>query len=86
MSRIDFIHPDCVIRKDYRTYLRFPQFAIRIAQTKSPAREWYQLKDQFPWLVPYLVKAQDVPLCVIEENMPPWTFEDELHAIETRGW
>lgn len=39
-----------------------PDYLRRIAQTKSPAREWYQLQEQFADLIPYLLKGEHIPI------------------------
>ena len=39
-----------------------PDYLRRIAQTKSPAREWYQLQEHFADLIPYLLKGEHIPI------------------------
>jgi hypothetical protein len=39
-----------------------PDYLRRIAQTKSPAREWYMLQANFEELIPYLLKGQHIPI------------------------
>src|ERR1035437_9791287 len=39
-----------------------PDYLRRIAQTKSPAREWYMLQQQYEDLVPYLLKGEHIPM------------------------
>lgn len=39
-----------------------PDYLRRIAQTKSPAREWYMLQEQFADLIPYLLKGEHIPI------------------------
>ncbi len=39
-----------------------PDYLRRIAQTKSPAREWYLLQQQFEDLIPYLLKGEHIPI------------------------
>jgi hypothetical protein len=39
-----------------------PDYLRRIAQTKSPAREWYMLQEQFEDLIPYLLKGEHIPI------------------------
>lgn len=39
-----------------------PDYLRRIAQTKSPAREWYMLQEQYADLIPYLLKGEHIPI------------------------
>jgi hypothetical protein len=39
-----------------------PDYLRRIAQTKSPAREWYLLQEQYADLIPYLLKGEHIPI------------------------
>ncbi len=39
-----------------------PDYLRRIAQTKSPAREWYLLQEQYTDLIPYLLKGEHIPI------------------------
>ncbi len=39
-----------------------PDYLRRIAQTKSPAREWYMLQEHYADLVPYLLKGEHIPI------------------------
>src|ERR1019366_6304934 len=39
-----------------------PDHLRRIAQTKSPAREWYLLQEQYADLIPYLLKGEHIPI------------------------
>lgn len=39
-----------------------PDYLRRIAQTKSPAREWYMLKENYEDLIPYLLKGEHIPI------------------------
>lgn len=39
-----------------------PDYLRRIAQTQSPAREWYMLQEQYGDLIPYLLKGEHIPI------------------------
>lgn len=39
-----------------------PDYLKRIAQTKSPAREWYMLQQNYEELIPYLLKGEHIPI------------------------
>jgi hypothetical protein len=39
-----------------------PDYLRRIAQTKSPAREWYMLQENYADLIPYLLKGEHIPI------------------------
>lgn len=39
-----------------------PDYLRRIAQTKSPAREWYMLQEHYADLIPYLLKGEHIPI------------------------
>jgi hypothetical protein len=39
-----------------------PDYLRRIAQTKSPAREWYMLQQNYSDLIPYLLKGEHIPI------------------------
>jgi intein/homing endonuclease len=39
-----------------------PDYLRRIAQTKSPAREWFLLQEQYADLIPYLLKGEHIPI------------------------
>lgn len=39
-----------------------PDYLRRIAQTQSPAREWYMLQEQYEDLIPYLLKGEHIPM------------------------
>lgn len=39
-----------------------PDYLRRIVQTKSPAREWYMLQEQYEDLIPYLLKGEHIPI------------------------
>jgi hypothetical protein len=39
-----------------------PDYLRRIAQTKSPAREWYMLQENYEELIPYLLKGEHIPI------------------------
>lgn len=39
-----------------------PDYLRRIAQTKTPPREWYQLQQNYGDLVPYLLKGEHIPM------------------------
>jgi hypothetical protein len=39
-----------------------PDYLRRIAQTKSPAREWYMLQENYGDLIPYLLKGEHIPI------------------------
>lgn len=39
-----------------------PDYLRRIAQTKTPAREWYLLQEQYEELIPYLLKGEHIPI------------------------
>lgn len=39
-----------------------PDYLRRIAQTKSPAREWYMLKENYEDLIPFLLKGEHIPI------------------------
>jgi hypothetical protein len=39
-----------------------PDYLRRIAQTKQPAREYYLLQQQYPELMPYLLKGEHIPM------------------------
>jgi intein/homing endonuclease len=39
-----------------------PDYLRRIVQTKSPAREWYQIQEQMEDLIPYLLKGEHIPI------------------------
>ncbi len=39
-----------------------PDYLRRIAQTRSPAREWYMLQQQYQDLIPYLLKGEHIPM------------------------
>lgn len=39
-----------------------PDYLRRIAQTKSPAREWYMLQQNYEDLIPYLLKGEHIPI------------------------
>lgn len=39
-----------------------PDYLRRIAQTKSPAREWYMLQEQYEDIIPYLLKGEHIPI------------------------
>lgn len=39
-----------------------PDYLRRIAQTQSPAREWYMLQERYEDLVPYLLKGEHIPM------------------------
>lgn len=39
-----------------------PDYLRRIAQTQSPAREWYMLQEQYEDLIPYLLKGEHIPI------------------------
>jgi hypothetical protein len=39
-----------------------PDYLRRIAQTRSPAREWYMLQEQYEELIPYLLKGEHIPI------------------------
>ena len=39
-----------------------PDYLKRIAQTKSPPREWYMLQQNYEDLVPYLLKGEHIPM------------------------
>jgi hypothetical protein len=39
-----------------------PDYLRRIVQTKSPAREWYMLNENYSELIPYLQKGEHIPI------------------------
>lgn len=39
-----------------------PDYLRRIAQTRSPAREWYMLQQNYEDLIPYLLKGEHIPI------------------------
>jgi len=39
-----------------------PDYLRRIAQTRSPAREWYMLQQNYTDLIPYLLKGEHIPI------------------------
>lgn len=39
-----------------------PDYLRRIAQTRSPAREWYMLQEHYEDLIPYLLKGEHIPI------------------------
>lgn len=39
-----------------------PDYLRRIAQTKTPPREWYQLQQNYGDLLPYLLKGEHIPM------------------------
>lgn len=39
-----------------------PDYLRRIAQTKSPAREWFMLMENYEDLIPYLLKGEHIPV------------------------
>jgi hypothetical protein len=39
-----------------------PDYLRRIAQTKSPTREWYMLQEHYADLIPYLLKGEHIPI------------------------
>lgn len=45
-----------------------PDYLRRIAQTKSPAREWYMLKEHYAELIPYLLKGEHIPISPVMIN------------------
>jgi len=86
MALTDFIHPDDVIVSNIGTvFIRPPRYLVRIAQTKSPAHLYWYLKETYPSIMAYLTNGFDIPLSCIEHDQP-WTFENELEAIDDRGW
>jgi len=85
MSRTDFIHPDDMFMYDGTVFIRPPYYLVCIAQTKSPAHLYWYLKDTYPSIMTYLTHGFDIPLSCIEHDQP-WTFENELEAIDDRGW
>jgi hypothetical protein len=71
------IHPDDVTPDG----VRLPRFVVRIAQTRSPAREYYRLQTNFAELMPYAVRDEPIPLSVIETLPEP---DDEAPAMTSQ--
>jgi hypothetical protein len=39
-----------------------PDYLRRIVQTQTPAREWYQIQQNYEDLIPYLLKGEHIPM------------------------
>lgn len=89
MALIDHINQDDVVRTYNKNgeyvFIKPPRYLVRLAQNKSPAREYWTLHEHYPWLLPTLVADLLIPLDLIEAH-EPWTFENELEALDARGW
>lgn len=58
--------------------IRPPDYLVRIAQTKSPARDWFFLQDNYPWVIPYLIRGIGIPMDIIYEEGYLYRFESTL--------
>lgn len=91
MAMIDYIHPDDVIEaSDGCTYVKLPDYLIRIVREGNRgthAHLYWFLRRTYPLLVLSIIVG-DTTISVerIEEMQGPWTFEDELEALDERGW
>jgi hypothetical protein len=65
-----------------------PDYLRRIAQTKTPPREWYQLQQNYGDLLPYLLKGEHIPMSPVvmrqvSNKMNDW--DDHGTPILLRG-
>jgi hypothetical protein len=65
-----------------------PEYLKRIAQTRSPAKEWKLLEMNFPELIPYLLKNEHMPISdvlfkQVANKLSPW--DDHGTPILLRG-
>ena len=59
----ELINPeDVVIDNLQQLKIVPPDYLRRIAQTQSPAREWFFLKQNYEDLIPYLLKGEHIPM------------------------
>jgi hypothetical protein len=64
----ELINPEDVVIDNFpllnSTQLKIvpPDYLRRIAQTQSPAREWFFLKQNYEDLIPYLLKGEHIPM------------------------
>ena len=86
---IDFIHPDDVIETDDGAYIKIPDYLIDLVfmPNKRTKALYHSLVSHYPLLVLSIIDG-DTTISVerIEEMQGPWTFENELEAIDDRGW
>lgn len=67
-EREELINPEDVVIENYpllgskQLKIVPPDYLKKIAQTKSPAREYKQLEMNFPELIPYLRKGEHIPI------------------------
>ena len=45
-----------------------PDYLCRIAQTKTPAKEWYVLQKDYADLIPYLLKGDNIPIEMVRSS------------------
>jgi len=45
-----------------------PDYLRRIAQTKSPAKEWSVLERDYADLIPYLIKGDNIPIEMVRSS------------------
>lgn len=88
MPLIDYIHPeDQGYELKGASALKIPIYLIKIINTRKPHREWQALATLHPEIV-WSVEHDEYYITVerLEEIYGSWTFEDELEAIDERGW
>ena len=91
MSLTDFIHPDDVFQgDDGHTYIKYPDYLIKLVlapERRSERIMRMTLTEHYPLVVLGIIGG-DTTISVerIEEMQGPWTFENELEAIDDRGW
>jgi hypothetical protein len=67
-EREELINPEDVVIENYpllgskQLKIVPPEYLKKLAQTKSPAREYKQLEMNFPELIPYLRKGEHIPI------------------------
>ena len=47
-------------------YVRAPDYLYRLAQTKSPAREYFILQRDYSEIISYLIRDEPIPFKEIE--------------------
>lgn len=65
-----------------------PDYLKRLVQTKSPPREWKMLEANFPELIPYLMRGENIPISntvlkQVANRLTPW--DDHGTPILLRG-